>query len=302
MLILHVMFTFTMMKTALYCLLLPLLARGFTLAPSTVARSAQHYDGLAMTSNEQDDDSTVSRRRKMLIGSLVGGAALIGGGAESALAVERAVGAYEKSCRDAGDCLERGDLDGAVGWNWGGRDRCDATDPKCGPNGVLLDEVPQGDAVPATTEKVTCLVAITVSVGREETGTLKFGLYGDATPQSVQQLVDFLSAKGLTTAARNFGALTEPVGLQVGGLVTGISPGQRIQFGIPSQAAAYARSMGLAKAGDTFEPMPRPEVELTSEKSVRPHDCAGLMSIPGGGLGYANNGAEDEAYANGKFC
>lgn len=42
-------------------------------------------------------------------------------------AVERAVGAYEKSCREEGNCLEKFDIDGAVGWNWGGRDRCDAT-------------------------------------------------------------------------------------------------------------------------------------------------------------------------------
>ena len=45
----------------------------------------------------------------------------------SANAVERAVGAAEKSCREEGNCLEKFDIDGAVGWNWGGRDRCDAT-------------------------------------------------------------------------------------------------------------------------------------------------------------------------------
>ena len=47
--------------------------------------------------------------------------------APNANAVERAVGAAEKSCREAGNCLENFDLDGAVGWNWGGKDRCDAT-------------------------------------------------------------------------------------------------------------------------------------------------------------------------------
>jgi hypothetical protein len=115
-------------------------------------------------------------------------------------------------------------------------------------------------------------------------------------------MIDLCSPKGLMTAARNFGALTEPVALENGGLVTGISPGQRIQFGIPSQGAAYARSMGLAKAGDSFEPMPRPQVQLNSEKSPRLHDCAGLISIPGSGLGYAApNAPEDEAYASGKF-
>lgn len=47
--------------------------------------------------------------------------------APSVNAIERAVGAAEKSCREEGNCLEKFDIDGAVGWNWGGRDRCDAT-------------------------------------------------------------------------------------------------------------------------------------------------------------------------------
>ena len=41
-------------------------------------------------------------------------------------AVERAVGSSELSCRTEGNCLEKGEWDGAVGWNWGGKDRCDA--------------------------------------------------------------------------------------------------------------------------------------------------------------------------------
>ena len=43
-----------------------------------------------------------------------------------AKAVERAVGRAEKSCCEEGKCLEKFDIDGAVGWNWGGKDRCDA--------------------------------------------------------------------------------------------------------------------------------------------------------------------------------
>jgi len=42
-------------------------------------------------------------------------------------AVERAIGAAEKTCREEGNCLEKFDIDGAVGWSWGGKDRCDAT-------------------------------------------------------------------------------------------------------------------------------------------------------------------------------
>ena len=42
----------------------------------------------------------------------------------AALAVERAVGSAEVECRQRGDCLETGQWDGAVGWNWGAKDRC----------------------------------------------------------------------------------------------------------------------------------------------------------------------------------
>lgn len=46
--------------------------------------------------------------------------------AKPVYAIERAVGSSEKSCREEGNCLEKFDLDGAVGWNWGGKERCDA--------------------------------------------------------------------------------------------------------------------------------------------------------------------------------
>lgn len=49
------------------------------------------------------------------------------GSLPAAVAAERAVGEAEKKCREQGNCLENFDIDGAVGWNWGGKDRCDAT-------------------------------------------------------------------------------------------------------------------------------------------------------------------------------
>jgi len=221
------------------------------------------------------------------------------------MAVQRAVGAAEKKCREEGNCLEKGDWDAAVGWNWGGRDRCDATDPRCGPNGVLLESVPAGDAVPQVVSTITHQVELTLSIGREETGTLKLGLYGEATPQSVLELLAFLSENGLLTTSgllleAGMGSRSASVSLQKGGVVTGIVPGQRLQFGVPSQAASFARSLGMSKAGENFVPQPRPKVLVDGEASVRPHDCAGLVSIPGNGVGYANNGPEDEAYANGE--
>ena len=290
-----------MMKAALYSLLLPLFARGFTVQPSVYIQRSHHV--LSMT---QESESSPSRRNLVVgsLSSLVASSTLLLGG-HNALAVERAVGAYEKACQEAGNCLEKGDWDAAVGWNWGGKDRCDASDPRCGPNGVLLDSAPTGDAVPAVTARVTHQVELSLTIGRGETGTLNLGLYGEATPKSVQELVDFISPSGLLTTSRllleeGYGSVSQGVGLQKGGLLTAIAPGQRLLFGVPSQAIAYARANGLTKAGDSFVPQPRPNEQLNSEQSARLHDCAGLVSIPGAGLGYQNNGKEDEAFADGK--
>ena len=256
--------------------------------------------------NENESILESRFRRNLLVGTflIVPNLVFVAPG-QDALAVERAVGAAEKACREAGNCLERGDLDAAVGWNWGGKDRCDATDPKCGPNGVLLESVPTGEPIPAVTSKVTHQVELTLTIGKGEAGTLNLGLYGEATPQSVQQLLEFLLPNGFVTTTRSllderYGSISQGVSLLTGGLLTGIAPSQRLLFGVPSQAAAYARSNGLSKAGDNFLPQPRPQEQLTYETSVRRHDCAGLVSIPGGGLGYANNGKDDEAYANGE--
>ena len=115
-------------------------------------------------------------------------------------AVERAVGSAEKECQEAGNCLERGDWDAAVGWNWGGKDRCDATDPQCGPNGLIVDSnrsISSSFAVPTTMTtrdiRMTHILELTLMIGRSEIGTLRIGLYGDVSPNAVQQLVDFVS-------------------------------------------------------------------------------------------------------------
>jgi hypothetical protein len=294
--------TMMWINPAFHILFLPLLACSFTFHHTTQQRS--HHVLCMINENEPILESHF--RRNILFGSLlvVPNLFLVAPG-QDALAVERAVGAAEKACREAGNCLERGDLDAAVGWNWGGKDRCDATDPKCGPNGILLETVPTGEPIPTVTNKITHQVELSIIIGKGETGTLKLGLYGDDTPQSVQQLLDFLSPNGLVTTTRlmldeRYGSISQGVSLLTGGLLTGIAPSQRLLFGVPSQAAAYARSNGLSKAGDNFLPQPRPQEQLTYETSVRLHDCAGLVSIPGGGLGYANNGKDDEAYANGK--
>lgn len=216
-----------------------------------------------------------------------------------ATAVERAVGAAEKKCREEGNCLELGDLDGAVGWNWGAKERCDATDPKCGVNGVLAEEL-AGAAVPEPTAKITHRVQLSISIGRKEEGILNLGLYGEASPLSVSQLLEFLSPEGLWTLKNE--DLSQAVALGYGlGAVTEIIPQQQISLGLSSQATAYAKTHGVSSAGSDFVAQPRPP-SVESEKTVRAHDQAGLVSIAIKGVGYTNTFCDnDEAFANGEF-
>lgn len=222
-------------------------------------------------------------------------------------AVERAVGSGEVKCRAEGNCLQIGELDGAVGWEWGGKDRCDPSDPMCGPNGKLRTSPLVGKLVPElpTTSTVFSHVAsIEISIGRNEIGTIKVGLYGNECPRSVSELIDFLSSDGLSTLdsrsqQNTIGSVSVPVSLSRGGMVTSIVPQASIDLGVPLQSNAYARSLGISKVSDTFIPQPRPNPAVTeNDLYVRQHDCAGLVSIPSKGIGYGGTGFEsdDEAY------
>lgn len=108
--------------------------------------------------------------------------------------------------------------------------------------------------------------------------------------------MDFLSTDGLENAKRNqsaLGSVQQGVSLTTGGVVTGIVPSRMVEFGVRSQALAYARSRGRSTAGDTFLPQPRPPA-LGSASVTRPHECAGLVSIPTKGLGYGGSGFEND--------
>eukprot|EP00527_Entomoneis_sp_CCMP2396_P007813 CAMPEP_0198143640 /NCGR_PEP_ID=MMETSP1443-20131203/8594_1 /TAXON_ID=186043 /ORGANISM="Entomoneis sp., Strain CCMP2396" /LENGTH=379 /DNA_ID=CAMNT_0043806905 /DNA_START=3 /DNA_END=1142 /DNA_ORIENTATION=- len=221
----------------------------------------------------------------------------------------RAVGGSEIECRAAGNCLEKGELDGALGWSWGAKDRCDTTDPTCGASGkqMELDENGQlvGKPVPATSaDQITHIALIRIDIGRDESSVLRLGLYGNDAPASVAQFIDFMSDTGLLTkplSSDSIGALTSPVAFVRGGVATWIDPGTSIEFGVPSQANAEARSKGRAKLLDSFVPQPRPKSSLLeNDDSVnkKSHDAAGLLSISKMGLGYGGTGFEtdDECY------
>jgi hypothetical protein len=251
---------------------------------------------LCMQDDSHDDSSSVPRRR-FLNALMVGGVAVIGTPLSSQAVASRAVGSGEIACREAGNCLEKGEWDGAVGWSWGAKDRCDAADPLCGADGKLRDEI-IGKPVPiASGTTITHAVAIQLNVGRQESGVLKLGLYGEDCPMLVQQLIDFLSPTGLTVASEKsntMGKLSPPVSLAIGGIIDSIAPGLTVDFGVPSQANAYARAKGMPKAGDNFAPQRRPKVDFSSDKTVRPHDVAGLVSVAANGLGYGGTGFESD--------
>jgi hypothetical protein len=80
-----------------------------------------------------------------------------------------------------------------------------------------------------------------------------------------------------------------------------IYPDKRIEFGIPSQAKAYAKSKRLSKAGDNFVAQPRPKSDsISKEKSARSHSKAGLVTVPMNGLGYGGFlfDSDDDAFAD----
>ena len=68
----------------------------------------------------RDSAKNSSRRRFVRIASA---AAAVGFLLPKEAHATRAVGGAEIECREAGNCLEKLELDGALGWNWGAKDR-----------------------------------------------------------------------------------------------------------------------------------------------------------------------------------
>lgn len=273
---------------------------------------------LGPKSNDSNDNylssKAASQKRREILQKTVSAAIatlpVLSSTTKPAWAVERAVGSAEQNCRETGNCLEKGDWDGAVGWNWGGRDRCDATDPRCGADGQLQNEVPQGESKPDDLGlKMTHKVTMDLTIGKSEKGSLVFGLYGNNAPYSVQQIVEFLEPnQGILSTSKlyledGYGVSSAPVSLLYSGTMTTLYPNMKLDFGITSQQIAYGKKKGISRIPDTFVAQPRPTKtlnEIKNESSVRPHNAAGLISIPSQGLGYGGSGfePEDEAFAS----
>lgn len=146
---------------------------------------------------------------------------------------------------------------------------------------------------------ITHVVQLSLAIGRsDEDCIVRLGLYGNDVSESVEEFLKLVSPAGLKTTSdlmfeNGMGVDAIPVSLTRGGMLGQIVPGQRLDFGIPLQSAAYARSKGMANAGDNFVPQPRPQ-QLKDVPVLRKHDAAGLLSVPAKGIGYGGTGFESE--------
>jgi hypothetical protein len=188
--------------------------------------------------------------------------------------------------------------------------RCDPSDRRCGPDGKLRNNdelLSTTKPIPKVTNRITHVVQLVIYVGerREETGAIRFGLYGEDCPANTRRMLEFLTTRGITgplkpTKEDDIGLKSAPVSLLEGGIVPNICSGTAVDFGVPSQAKAYAQSRGLVKAGDNFVPQSRPFSDaLELEPFPRPHNVAGLISVPLKGIGYGGDVSflsDDEAF------
>ncbi|KAL7468644.1 hypothetical protein ACHAXS_008877 [Conticribra weissflogii] len=303
-------------------------SRSFPSCPSH-SNHCSHAEKSSLLNNSPDeyyidDDKqvieTINTRRSFLAKTLSTSSLLVLPLSSNAAStpVQRAVGSAESNCRLNNNCLETFELDGAVGWNWGGTERCAAGDSMCGPDGKLRDSPLTGKPVPSpsvnngeTTLEITNVVVLTLQIGsgsNADVQSLKLGLYGKQCPKLTSQFLA-LCTNGIVTSKDLLLGAPVKLGNECGSL-TYIRPEQRLEFGIPSQKVAYAKTIRKAKAPDEFVPQSRPGGrvldEIRQEKSARNHDAAGLLSVPKDGIGYGDVGglfsagtkSDDEAYAS----
>lgn len=218
-----------------------------------------------------------------------------------------AIGSAERACRERGDCLQTGNFDGALGLNWGGRDRCDARDPSCRTDGRLeggTEGSKEDFTPPKGTREVTDVLSITFSIGSRgnETVQLNIGLFGDEYPEAVEQMLLTFSDRGLVTGPKL--ALEEGFGVSSLGLMgsyamvtyVGAESGT-VTVGIPSQKVVYAKEKNMGKAPDDFQPQPRPRAIRGGGGVGRDEGGVGTVAIDKRGLGWLEEGRDlDSAF------
>ena len=205
-------------------------------------------------------------------------------------------------------CLLLCNVDGASALD------CDAKDVLCRQRNYdqyvdsfqKVKDLAPGQPIPKVTNKITYVAQLIIDIGEErdgDAGYLRFGLYGDDCPGSVKQMLLFLT-RGITSLDRTALADrlevdTMPVSLGDGnGSVQNVCPGDGVDFGVPSQSKAFAKSKGTRTAGPNFVPQARPLPTLETEPYPRKHEVAGLVSVPARGIGHGIEADLDEIFSS----
>jgi len=220
-----------------------------------------------------------SSRSKDLRAMLIGRPALLRAlAAALALGTERRAFAGERSTAqsvgiDRGSLLaDPRDLGAANGIVWGGRDRCDPTDPTCTAGGVrssleVQPEPPTPDGLQATDR-----ILLSFSIAGESAGDVIFSLWGSAAPTAVATLVRL--SKGTMANDRT----EDPAGLERSFALRVVRDKAIVLGGLRQRGGSTILMAG--KTRPVRVPVAPPSWKDTNGLS---NDAAGVLSMRKGG-------------------
>ncbi|CAM9318442.1 unnamed protein product [Chrysoparadoxa australica] len=171
------------------------------------------------------------------------------------------------------------DLDGAIGWNWGGKDRCLPEDEACLDNGQTAEDgAKEFAAAPALPDGVTITdkVFMDISLGDKELGRITLGLYGGEAPTAAEQFKALCEGSFFIPSPSGFGK-AGPFGYE-GLAVDRVEPGKLVRFA----KIRLPASVGRRDQRD-FEFLPPTNEDISS----LPHGVPGLLSVKRGGGDWA---------------
>ena len=209
--------------------------------------------------------------------------------------------------------MEKGDLDGAIGYVWGAKDRCDALGNGvilggCSDGGLTSSEGPVVHLPPVSDSKLDSTLDIAIGLGparSEEIYPIRIGILRNTDAKLRDQVKDLLSGAGF-----GIGKGFIPVKLAEGGSITNVKSKQSIGIGVKSQLVGYKKQNNVRKLPDNLSLMGR-VTKLSSKSSLvdTGDDFGthfGLVVAPRLGIGYGVTGSDslvrmtvkdDELYA-----
>lgn len=171
------------------------------------------------------------------------------------------------------------DIDAALGIPWGGKKRCDAADAECGADGASVDQraPPPPEVVGG---RATSVAEIVVSVAGKEEGTIRIGLFEDASPESSSVFAGMMRGDFETEGT------TEPAGYADGGCdLTIRDPYVIMAAPREQQEIALRRKFGLRKTPDDFVPAAPARGRFSDSSSSLRANAPGLLLTKATGPG-----------------